>query len=127
MSERPADPSATGDKIRREVLGDEYVDAARLRSSEFMRPLQELVEEFAWGEVWGRDGIDRKTKSLINVAMIAALNREAELRLHVRGALRNGCTPEEIQEALLQATVYAGVPCGVASFRIANEVLEEDG
>jgi len=125
MSERPADPAATGDKVRREVLGDEYVDAARGRASEFAAPLQELVTEYCWGEIWGRDGLDRKTRSLINVAMLAALNREAELRLHVGGAIKNGCTREEVQEALLQATVYCGIPCGVSSFRVAAEVLGE--
>jgi len=125
MSERPADPAATGDKVRREVLGDEYVDAARGRASDFTAPLQELVTEYCWGEIWGRDGLDRKTRSLINVAMLAALNREAELRLHVRGAIRNGCTREEVQEALLQATVYCGIPCGVSSFRAAADVMEQ--
>ena len=126
MSERPSDPAATGDKVRREVLGDEYVEAARGRATEFSKPLQELVTEYCWGEIWGRDGLDRKTRSLINVAMLSALNRENELRLHIRGAFANGCTREEVQEALLQATVYCGIPCGVSSFRIAEEVLAED-
>jgi 4-carboxymuconolactone decarboxylase len=125
MSERPSDPAATGDKVRREVLGDEYVDAARGRASEFTAPLQELVTEYCWGEIWGRDGLERKTRSLINIGMLAALNREAELRLHVRGAIANGCTREEVQEALLQATVYCGIPCGVSSFRVAAEVMDE--
>ncbi len=125
MSERPADPAATGDRVRREVLGDAYVDAAHDRAREFNAPLQELVTEYCWGEVWGREGLDRRTRSLINIGMLAALNREAELRLHVRGALKNGCSREEIQEALLQATVYCGIPCGVSSFRVAAEVMDE--
>jgi 4-carboxymuconolactone decarboxylase len=126
MSDRPTDAAATGDRVRREVLGDDYVEAARGRATEFSVPLQELVTEYCWGEIWGRDGLDRKTRSLINVAMLSALNHENELRLHIRGAVANGCTREEIQEALLQATVYCGIPCGVSSFRVANEVFEED-
>jgi 4-carboxymuconolactone decarboxylase len=126
MAERPEDPAGTGNKVRREVLGGPYVDAARARGTEFTAPLQELVTAYCWGEIWGRGGLDRRTRSLINVAMLAALNRENELRLHVRGALANGCSHEEIQEALLQATVYCGIPCGVSSFRVASEVIEED-
>jgi 4-carboxymuconolactone decarboxylase len=108
---------------RRRVMGDEYVDQALQNASDFGRPLQELVTEYCWGWLWSRDGLPDRTRSLINVAMLAALGREHELRLHLAGALRNGCSEEEIQEALLQAGVYAGVPAAVAAFRIAQEVV----
>jgi 4-carboxymuconolactone decarboxylase len=114
-----------GLQTRREVLGTDHVDRSLERVTDFSRPVQELVTEYCWGEIWGRDGLERKTRSLINVAMLAALNRENELRLHVRGAIANGCTREEVQEALLQATVYCGIPCGVSSFRVAAEVMDE--
>jgi 4-carboxymuconolactone decarboxylase len=121
------DRGARGEEIRREVLGDDYVDAAQKRGTEFMEPFQELVTEYCWGEIWGRPGLDRRTRSLLNIAMLSALNRESELRLHVGGAVANGCTREEIQETLLQVSVYCGVPAGLSSFKVANEVLEEDG
>ena len=111
--------------VRRAVLGAEYVDKAIGEADDFTRPLQELVTEYCWGGVWTRPGLPRKTRSLINLAMLTALNRPHELKLHVRGALNNGCTKEEIMETLLQATIYCGVPAGVASFRVAKEALEE--
>ena len=116
-----------GMEIRREVLGDEYVDRALAAADEFGEPLQEIVTEYCWGAVWGRPQLPRTTRSLVNVAMLTALNRPHELRTHLRGALQNGCTPEEIREVLLQAAVYCGVPAGVDAFRIAREVLADVG
>ena len=103
--------------IRREVLGAEYVDAALASADELGRPLQELVTEYCWGALWGRPGLPRKTRSLLNVGLLAALNRPHELELHTRGALRNGCTQEEIVEVVLQVAVYCGVPAGVDAMR----------
>ncbi|HVB76286.1 MAG TPA: carboxymuconolactone decarboxylase family protein [Candidatus Nitrosotalea sp.] len=114
----------TGMKVRRQVLGDAYVDAALAQSSAVTEPLQELVTEFAWGGVWGRPGLPLRTRSLINIAMLTALNRPTELRLHLRGALRNGCTQEEIGEVLLQTTAYCGFPAAIDGFRVAREVFE---
>ncbi len=118
---------ARGLAVRRAVLGAEYVDASIAGADHFTAPLQELVTEYCWGEVWTRPTLSRKTRSLLNLAMLTALNRPRELRLHTRGALANGCSWQEIQEALLQATIYAGVPAGVDAFRVAREVLEESG
>ena len=106
-----------GLEIRREVLGPEYVDAALASADELGRPLQELVTEYCWGALWGRPGLPRETRSLLNVGMLAALNRPHELQLHTRGALRNGCTEEEIVEVVLQVAVYCGVPAGVDAMR----------
>ena len=103
--------------IRREVLGSEYVDAALASADELGRPLQELVTEYCWGALWGRPGLPRKTRSLLNVGMLAALNRPHELQLHTRGALRNGCTESEIVEVVLQVAVYCGVPAAVDAMR----------
>src|ERR1700728_5063279 len=114
-----------GLKIRREVLGAEYVDKALSTADDFNRPLQELVTTYCWGGCGGRPGLDRKTRSMLNLAMISALNRPHELKAHVRGAINNGLTKAEISEVLLQVMVYAGVPAGVDSFRIANEVFSE--
>ncbi len=111
--------------IRREVLGSEYVDRAIASADDFNRPLQELVTEYCWGAVWSRPGLDRRTRSMLNLAMLSALNRPHELRIHVAGALRNGCTPEEIREVLLQVGIYCGVPAAVDAFRVAREVLNE--
>jgi len=111
--------------VRRAVLGDAYVDQALAGADDFTRPLQELVTEGAWGTIWTRPGLPRKTRSLINVALLSVLNRPHELRAHVRGALNNGCTKEEIQEVLLQVAVYGGMPAGVDGFRVAAEVLRE--
>ncbi|KER69995.1 4-carboxymuconolactone decarboxylase [Burkholderia cepacia] len=110
--------------IRREVLGDEYVDTALKNADDFSMPFQEFATSFCWGAVWGRPDIPRKTRSLINLAMLTALNRPNELRIHLRGALNNGCSRAEIREVLLQAAVYCGVPAGVDAFKIAREVLQ---
>ena len=114
-----------GLEVRREVLGAEYVDRAIEGASPFSQPMQELVTEYCWGAVWTREGLDRRTRSLINLAMLTALDRPHELGGHVRGALNNGCTEEEIQETLLQAAVYCGMPAGLEAFRAADRVLEE--
>ena len=113
-----------GMAVRREVLGDEYVDKAINNATDFTKPLQDLITENCWGEIWTRNAIPKKTRSLITIATLAALKAPAELKGHVRGALRNGCTVEEIQEVLLQATVYCGVPAGVEVFRAAKDVIE---
>ena len=107
--------------IRRAVLGDAYVDKALNTADDFNRPMQDLVTEYCWGAVWGREGLPRKTRSMLNLAMISILNRPHELRAHIRGALTNGVSKEEITEIFLQVAVYAGVPCAVDSFRIARE------
>ena len=111
--------------VRREVLGAEYVDKAIADADELTRPLQGLITEYCWGAVWTRPGLPRKTRSLINLAMLTALNRPHEIRLHLRGALRNGCTKEEIMEVLLQSAIYCGVPAAIDSVRIAREVFKE--
>ena len=113
--------------IRKSVLGAEYVDKALASADDFTRPLQELTTEYCWGWCWGREGLDKKTRSIINLAMISALNRPHELKVHVRGALANGLTKDEIREVLLQVAVYCGIPAGVDSFRIAKEVFAEMG
>lgn len=114
-----------GLQTRREVLGAEYVDAALAGADELTRPLQEFVTQYAWGEIWNRPGLDRRTRSLLNLAMLTALNRPHELRLHLRGALRNGATQEEIREVLMQCSIYCGVPAAMDSFRVAREVFKE--
>lgn len=111
--------------IRRSVLGEEYVDNAIKTADDFSRPLQELVTQYCWGEIWGRPGLDRKTRSLINLAMISALNRPHEVKMHIKGALNNGLTKDQIQEVFLQVAVYCGVPAAVDSFRMAREVFQE--
>lgn len=116
---------AEGMKVRREVLGAEYVDKAVAQTTEFTQPLQELVTEYCWGAIWTRPGLPRKTRSLINLAMLTALNRGHELKIHLVGALRNGCTKEEIMEVLLQTAVYCGLPAAIDAFRVAKEVLAE--
>jgi 4-carboxymuconolactone decarboxylase len=112
---------------RREVLGADYVDAAIANADDFSRDLQQLVTQFAWGEVWNRPGLDRKTRSLLNLAMLTALNRPHELRLHLRGALNNGASQAEIREVLLQSAIYCGVPAAMDSFRQARELFKEMG
>ena len=114
-----------GMQVRREVLGAAHVERSMANASEFARPMQELVTEFCWGAVWNRPGLERKTRSLINLAMLTALNRSTELGAHVRGAVNNGATKEEIQEVLLQAAVYCGMPAGLESFRVAEKVLDD--
>jgi 4-carboxymuconolactone decarboxylase len=117
----------TGLEIRREVLGPEYVDGSLARADDFMMAFQQLTTEWCWGYNWSRPGLDRKTRSLLNLAMLTALGRPDELRLHVRGALNNGVTAEEIREVLVHATVYCGVPAGLDAFKVAHEVLVEAG
>lgn len=114
-----------GLETRRAVLGDEHVDRSLSEVSEFSRPIQELVTEYCWGVVWNRDALERKTRSLLNLAMLTALNRSHELAAHVRGAVRNGATVAEVQETLLQSAIYAGVPAALESFRVAERVLKE--
>src|SRR3974390_762840 len=111
--------------VRRAVLGDEYVDAALKSTDDFNRPLQDMLNEYCWGALWGRDGLPRKTRSMLNLAMISVLNRPHELRAHIRGALRNGVTKQEIAEIFLQVGCYAGAPAAVDSFRIAREFFKE--
>lgn len=112
-----------GLEVRREVLGGEHVDRSLAAASDFMRPMQEFVTEYCWGTVWTRPGLDRRTRSLINLGMLAALGKGQELEVHVRGALTNGATETEISETLLQAAVYCGVPAGIEAFRRADAVL----
>lgn len=112
-----------GLKIRTQVLGEAYVQRSIDNADDFTRPLQEMVTEYCWGHVWGREGLSLKERSMINLAMISALNRPHELKLHVRGALRNGLSREQIREILLQVGIYCGVPAAVDSFRLAREAL----
>lgn len=113
--------------IRKEVLGEAHVQKSLDAVSEFSRPIQELVTEYCWGEVWSREGLDRQTRSMLNLAMLTALNRSHELGVHVRGAINNGVTPAQIQEVLIQAAVYVGAPAALESFRVAERVLKEMG
>jgi 4-carboxymuconolactone decarboxylase len=115
-----------GLEIRRAVLGNEYVDAQLKGVDDFNRPLQELVTEYCWGAVWGRPGLPRNTRSMLNLAMISILNRPHELRAHIKGALTNGVSKEEIMEVFLQVAIYAGVPAAVDSFRIARETFAQN-
>ena len=113
--------------VRQEVLGREYADKSLAEADDFSRPIQELSTEYCWGEIWTKPDLPRKTRSLINIAMISALNRPHELKLHIRAALRNGCSKEEIRAVLMQVAVYCGIPAGIDGFRIAKEVLKEEG
>jgi 4-carboxymuconolactone decarboxylase len=114
-----------GLEIRKSVLGKEFVEKSISSADDFNRPMQELVTEYCWGAVWGREGLSKKTRSMLNLAMLSALNRPHELRMHLAGALRNGVTREEIREVLLQVAIYCGVPAGVDAFRNAREVFAE--
>jgi 4-carboxymuconolactone decarboxylase len=116
-----------GLQTRREVLGAEYVDASLARADEFMMAFQRVTTELAWDYVWNRPGLDRRTRSLLNLAMLTALGKPAELKLHVKGALTNGVTVDEIKEVLVQASVYCGIPAGLQAFRAADEVLLAEG
>ena len=111
--------------VRKEVLGASHVERSLGQVSEFSRPIQELVTEYCWGAVWTRDGLDRRSRSLVNLAMLTALNRPHELGVHVRGAINNGLTPDEIKEVLLQVGIYCGVPAMIDSFRVARTVLDD--
>lgn len=114
-----------GMAVRREVLGDEYVDRAINSATDFTKPLQDVVTENVWGEIWTRKAIPGATRSLITIGMLSALRATTELKVHVLGALRNGCSVEEIQEVLLQTTAYCGAPAGIEAFRAAKEVIED--
>jgi 4-carboxymuconolactone decarboxylase len=116
-----------GLEVRKAVLGDAYVTNALKNVDDFNRPFQELLTEYCWGAVWGRDELPRKTRSMLNLAMISILNRPHELRTHIKGALTNGVTRDEIREIFMQVAIYAGAPAGVDSFRIAREVFAELG
>jgi 4-carboxymuconolactone decarboxylase len=116
-----------GLKTRREVLGADYVDKSIAAQDEFNRPLQELLNTYCWNDVWNRPGLPRKTRSMLNLAMLSALNKPHELRLHLNGALNNGLTKQDIQEVFLQVAIYCGVPAAVEGFRIAREVFKERG
>jgi 4-carboxymuconolactone decarboxylase len=111
--------------VRREVLGPEYVDKSVQDVDDFMVPMQKMTTEWCWGEVWTRPGLDRRTRSMLNLAMLTALNRPHEVRLHVRGALNNGVTVAEIQEVLVQACIYCGVPAALDAFKVAKEVIDQ--
>jgi 4-carboxymuconolactone decarboxylase len=110
---------------RKKVLGEHHVERSLAAASDFARPMQELVTEYCWGAVWTRDGLDDRTRSMINLAMLTALNRGHELSVHVRGAVANGVTEQEIQEVLMQTAIYCGVPAALESFRIAEATLNE--
>lgn len=114
-----------GLQMRRQVLGAAHVDRSMAKVSEFGRPVQELVTEYCWGAIWTRPGLEPKVRSLLNLVMLTAMNRSHELTVHVRGAVTNGCSREEIQEALLQTLVYCGAPAALEAFRIAERVLDE--
>ncbi len=116
-----------GMKIRRQVLGDAHVDRSLAGADEFSKDLQRMVTEFAWGGVWSRDGLSLKQRSLNNLAMLSVLNRPHELEIHLRGALHNGCSVDEIRETLLQVAIYAGFPAALDAFRVAKQVLTEEG
>jgi 4-carboxymuconolactone decarboxylase len=111
--------------VRRAVLGAEYVDKSLRSADDFTRPMQELVTEYCWGEIWTRPGLDRRIRSFLNLAMLTALNRPHEIRLHVRGALNNGLTREELMEVFLQSAIYCGLPAALDAMRVANEVFAE--
>lgn len=114
-----------GLEIRKSVLGAEFVEKTIAAADDFNMPLQRLVTEYCWGAAWGREGLPKTMRSLLNIAMLSALNRNHELGMHVKGAIRNGCSKEEIREVLLQVAIYAGIPAGVESFRVAKQALTE--
>jgi len=116
-----------GMKVRREVLGDEHVDRAVARTTDFTAPFQEFITRYAWGDVWARDGLDRKTRSAVTLAALVALKAENEMAMHVKAALGNGMTPEEICEVILHTALYAGLPAANGAFAIAQQVLADEG
>jgi 4-carboxymuconolactone decarboxylase len=122
---RPSSSGSDGERTRREVLGDEHVERAQARTTAFTAPFQDFITRYAWGEVWNRPGLDRRQRSMITLAALTALRADGELELHVRAALRNGLTPEEIREVILHTAVYAGLPAANSAFAIAQRVLEE--
>jgi 4-carboxymuconolactone decarboxylase len=127
MTMDDAERARQGMTVRRAVLGDEHVDRAVATTSSFTEPFQDLITRYAWGDVWSRPGLSRAERSMITLAMLAALQHENELAMHVRAALRNGLSPEQIQEVLLQVAVYAGVPAANRAFAVAQRVLSEVG
>lgn len=116
-----------GLKVRRKVLGADYVDGSLARADDFMMAFQEITTEWCWGYAWTRPGLDHKTRSMLNLAMLTALGKPMELKLHVKGALANGLTVDEIKEILLHATVYCGIPAGLDAFKAAHETLKAEG
>jgi 4-carboxymuconolactone decarboxylase len=116
-----------GLELRREVLGPEYVDGSMKKANKFMMAFQHITTEWCWGYAWGRPTLDKKTRSMLNLAMLTALGKSNEIKLHVRGAINNGLTVDDIKEVLLHATVYCGIPAGLDAFKSANEVLKEIG
>jgi 3-oxoadipate enol-lactonase/4-carboxymuconolactone decarboxylase len=116
-----------GFEVRREVLGDEHVDRAIANTTDFSAAFQDLITRYAWGEIWSRPGLDRRTRSCITLTALTALNHHEELAMHVRAALRNGLTPAEIEEVLLQSAIYCGVPAANRAFAIAQKVIDEEG
>jgi 4-carboxymuconolactone decarboxylase len=120
-----ADHRQQGMTVRREVLGDEHVDRAVARTTGFTAPFQDLITRYAWGDIWSRPGLTRAERSLVTLSVLAALQHEGELAMHVKAALRNGLTPEQIQEVLLQVAIYAGVPTGNRAFAVAQQALDE--
>jgi 4-carboxymuconolactone decarboxylase len=126
MNESDDDRRATGMSVRRAVLGDAHVDRAVAATTEFTAPFQDLITRYAWGDVWARDGLDRRTRSCITLAVVTTLRAEGEIGMHVRGALRNGVSREEISEILLHTAVYAGAPAANSAFAIAQSVFDEE-
>jgi 4-carboxymuconolactone decarboxylase len=124
---KQSDQFRKGLDVRRAVLGTDYVDGSLARADDFMMAFQEITTEWCWGYAWTRPGLERKTRSMLNLAMLTALGKPAELRLHVKGALANGVSVEEIKEVLLHATVYCGIPAGLDAFKAAHEVLVAEG
>ena len=122
-----AERAGQGTRVRRAVLGDEHVDRAVATTTSFTEPFQDFITRYAWGDIWSRPGLSRAERSMITLAMLAALQHENELAMHVRAALRNGLSPEQIQEVLLQVAVYAGVPAANRAFAVAQRVLSEAG
>lgn len=116
---------ATGDTIRREVVGGEYVNRSLVNASEFTMPMQQLATEYAWGGIWSRPGLARRDRSILNIGMLAALGKSTELGTHIRGALNNGVTEIEVQECLLQVATYVGMPAGMEAFRVADKAVQE--
>jgi 4-carboxymuconolactone decarboxylase len=122
-----AERAEQGMSVRREVLGDEHVDRAVAGTTGFTAPFQDLITRYAWGDIWSRPGLSRAERSIVTLTVLAALQHEGELAMHVKAALRNGLSPEQIQEVLLQVAIYAGVPAGNRAFAVAQRVLEEQG
>lgn len=126
FDETDKDRYDAGLDVRREVLGDDYVEASLDGGNRFREPLQDLITRYCWGEIWTRDELDRRTRSLVNLGILTALGRPKELAIHVRGAIRNGCSHEEVREVLLQSAIYCGVPAALDAFNVAEDVLDHD-